>query len=282
MQNLKDLYQKYGAYHCLYQKLNPPSPSVDFAWKKTKDLIFAEAIKNIHKLSKYKKYLKICDIGCGNGGLLLRLAREINDPNVSFYGYDISVPFIKFANQAAKFKKLQQIEFRQLDVEKQNLPHNFDLVISSELLEHLVAPENFIKKIHTALTDQGYLLLTTPNRNNWIKYPFWFLRSPTHNRQQAAFAKNLTADEQVLLVAEHEQHLYVYTHKELVELLQKSGFSVYKVKRSSLLFGGSFLDRHPMLLALVLVADSLLDLLPFPQFGWDIICFSQKTEIIPA
>ncbi len=162
---------------------------------------------------------------------------EFNNPLVTFYGYDISTPFVEFANKAAKFKKLDNVEFTKLDIETQNLPHKFELIISSELLEHLVHPEIFINKIYTFLTSGGYFLLTTPNRDNWIKYPFWFLKSPTHKTQQAEFSKSLTPEEEILLLAEHEQHLYVYTHNELSRLLDKHGFIVYKVKRSSLVFG---------------------------------------------
>ncbi len=74
MSDLSGLYQKYGAYHVLFQQFNPSSPSVDYAWRKTKEQLFYEAKNKICTLIKNNKQIKIADVGCGNGGLLMRLA----------------------------------------------------------------------------------------------------------------------------------------------------------------------------------------------------------------
>ncbi|OGH23868.1 MAG: hypothetical protein A2698_01525 [Candidatus Levybacteria bacterium RIFCSPHIGHO2_01_FULL_42_15] len=89
--------------------------------------------------------------------------------------------------------------------------------------------------------------------------------------------KFLTQKEEIHKLAELEQHLYVFSHTELKRFLQSIGFDVYKTPRSSILFGGPFLDNHAFLLSAIIFVDSLLDIFPLPQIGWDTIIFAQKS-----
>jgi SAM-dependent methyltransferase len=45
---------------------------------------------------------------------------------------------------------------------------SFDLIFSSEVIEHVDSPRHFLGQVLRLLESDGYLLLTTPNVSNWI------------------------------------------------------------------------------------------------------------------
>ena len=275
MKDLENLYQEYGEYNVLYNQLNMPSPSIEYAWRKTKKIVQDEVLGIIGGASGK---LSIGDVGCGNGALMIRLAELSRDvgTQLKFTGFDISKPFIDYGRMAAKYKKLTNIDFEQLNIEKEELPGDFDVIICSEVLEHVKKPELMLEKLYLSLHSGGYLVLTTPNSKNLIKYPFLFLKKGVSQRDSQEMSKFLTKAEQKHKLAELEQHLYVFSQPELKELLRKVGFGVVKTPRSTTLFGGPFLDNHSLLLATIMITDTLFDLLPFPQIGWDNIFVCKK------
>jgi ubiquinone biosynthesis O-methyltransferase len=275
MTNLNKLYQEYGKYNILYNQLNMPSPSIEYAWRKTKKLLQDEVLKIINKS---KRNISICDIGCGNGALLIRLAETTRKLpfQINYQGFEISKPFVNYASQAVKFKNLSHISFNYFDIEKNNLTDKFDVIICSEVLEHLHEPKKVLKKIYQYLNPNGYLLLSTPNSKNLIKYPLICLKKIISLQNSHEIAKYLTPKEQKHKLAEFEQHLYIFSYQELKNLLKEIKFTIYKTPRSTTLFGGPFLDRHPVLLGLTIITDSFLDVISLPQIGWDNIFFCKK------
>ncbi len=275
MTNLKKLYQGYGDYNILFNQLNMPSPSMEYAWRKTKKLLQDEVLKVI---TESKKEMSVCDIGCGNGALLIRLAETTRNfyPQIHYKGFEISKPFVEYGLQAIKFKDLSNISFNYFDIEKDDLPEKFDVIICSEVLEHLRNPKNVLKKIYHSLNNGGVLLLSTPNSKNLIKYPFPFLKKIVAGRDSHELAKFLTKKEQQFKLAELEQHLYVFSHGELKNILKQLGFTIYGTPRSTTLFGGPFLDNHSLLLGLTMILDSFIDIFSLPQMGWDNIFFARK------
>ncbi len=275
MTDLKKLYQDYGEFNILYNQLGLPSPSVDYAWRRTKKIIQDEVLNIIQNSSKI---LKICDIGCGNGALIIRLAEYCKNTGLqaTFVGYDLSSPFIEYAKSAAKYKELKNVTFKQFNIENEKLNDDFDIILSSEVLEHLHKPDEILLKIFNSLAKGGHFILTTPNSKNLIKYPFQFVKKFINKHDSEVLSKNLTKKEQTFVLAEIEQHLYVYSHGDLKKSLLKAGFEIVKSPRSTTLFGGPFLDNHPFLFGLTLLFDATIDLVNLPQLGWDNIFVSKK------
>lgn len=272
--SLAQLYREYGNYNILYNQLNLPSPSVDYAWRRTKLLLESEATAKITQLLTSSSEVSVCDLGCGNGALLIRLAQKF--PQVKFVGFDLSQPFVTYGTQAAKFKQLSNISFHQLDIDAQPLPGTFDLVLTSEVLEHLVHPSQVLTKIYSALRPGGYLLLSTPNSRNLIKYPFLPLKKLLAAKQDQQLATQITRGEDKFIFAETEQHLHVFDHAELVKLLTQTGFHIYHIPRSTTFFGGSLLDNHLLFFSLVIFFDLFCNIFNLYPIGWDCIIFSHK------
>ena len=106
---------------------------------------------------------KILDIGCGEGSTLLYLKNESN----KLYGMDISEEAIELSRN-----NLTDVTYFLGDItKKETLPdQKFDLIICSEVLEHITDDEIAIENISSLLKKGSYLIITVPHRKDyWTK-----------------------------------------------------------------------------------------------------------------
>ncbi len=116
-------------------------------------------LKPLLKILGEKKERKILDLGCGNGWLVNYLIERGYDA----YGTDASISGIEIAGKKNKNRFFIQ------DLSKNDLPSEledvqFNTIISTEVIEHLYAPKEYLdlcKKI-LAKNGGGELILTTP------------------------------------------------------------------------------------------------------------------------
>lgn len=100
---------------------------------------------------------RVLDVGCGTGGLLTHpLAREF--PAVRFLGTDLDPASIDLARQSFRLPNLA-FEARRID----DLDGTFDLIIASEVIEHVDDPVAFLGAVRRRLAPAGKVLLTVPN-----------------------------------------------------------------------------------------------------------------------
>lgn len=158
------------------------------------------------------KNLKILDTGCADGTFGAKLTKQ----GATVYGVDIS----PLATKIAK-KKLKDAFV--VDLNNQKLPFSakyFDLIIVSEVIEHLFNPKNLLLEVKRVLKDNGRVILTTPNFLYWgnrIKYLFGNFK----------YEKSGVFD---------ESHVHFYTYTSLKAELQESGF---KIIRKNHVYAGS-------------------------------------------
>ena len=65
----------------------------------------------------------------------------------------------------------EEASFAALDLNGEFASHyarRFAMIVSSEVVEHLDAPRQFLRQVWQLLEDGGHLLLTTPNVANWV------------------------------------------------------------------------------------------------------------------
>lgn len=143
-------YKRRGAYH----------------WDQIRPNLFCEyAILSAH----YERHIMkgrpwvgklVLDIGCGDGALTGLLAKE----KAKVIGVDLSYLGIQLAMQ--EFAKIS-IEPDLANAEGTRLPfsdNSFDVVVMSEVIEHLQTPERTLAEIVRIITPNGRLLLSTPLR----------------------------------------------------------------------------------------------------------------------
>jgi 2-polyprenyl-3-methyl-5-hydroxy-6-metoxy-1,4-benzoquinol methylase len=100
---------------------------------------------------------RILDAGCGSGFLASELAKQGHD----VIGIDISEDGIKMATAAhpgAKFYKRSVFE-DLADIAPQG---GFDVIVASEVIEHLYSPRAFLVGMFDNVKSGGMVVLTTP------------------------------------------------------------------------------------------------------------------------
>lgn len=99
------------------------------------------------------------DVGCGKGDLILALRKQ-GVPAAKLCGADFS-PQVVAENRQAQ----PEVRFEVLDIQASSLPGgegSFDLVLCSEVIEHLTDRPAAIAHLAALLRPGGHLLLTCP------------------------------------------------------------------------------------------------------------------------
>lgn len=121
-------------------------------------LIMTRLLSNLIKKHRGKNKIRILDVGCGDGVYESLLPEQISNM-AEFFGVDLAI------NQINKSRNLF-VDLKSVDLDHKQLPYNdnsFDLIICSEVLEHLFFPDKVITECNRVLKKNGYLLLTVPN-----------------------------------------------------------------------------------------------------------------------
>lgn len=200
------------------------------------------------------------DVGCGDGyHLFVFNTIEGIQKKVSFRGVDISGLQVEFARRVALGMGFENVQFEESSAENLGFSdESFDIVLCSDVVEHLENPEKCFAEIRRVLKSGGTAIITTPNPSSVMIKLAGALRS-------AGFLVKpqvLEADPQ------DGGHISLQGLNEWIQMAQKTGFEVHAVRRGALLFGGHAYNRHPVLFALVMLVDRLLDVLPiFGNWG---------------
>jgi 2-polyprenyl-3-methyl-5-hydroxy-6-metoxy-1,4-benzoquinol methylase len=101
--------------------------------------------------------LNVFDAGCGNGALLLNLKRA----GYAVAGCDASETGIAIARQTLG-NDVQLERMSVCDDLVSKFGCNWDVVVATEVIEHLYAPRDFVQRARTLLRPGGTLILSTP------------------------------------------------------------------------------------------------------------------------
>jgi 2-polyprenyl-3-methyl-5-hydroxy-6-metoxy-1,4-benzoquinol methylase/FMN phosphatase YigB (HAD superfamily) len=120
----------------------------------------ATGYEHVHRYllaARFSADRRILDIACGEGfgsAILARSARTVK-------GLDLDPRAIEHAQSRYSATNL---EFEVADAERLVLqPASYDVVVSFETIEHIVAQESFLDAVKGALTPEGVLIISTPN-----------------------------------------------------------------------------------------------------------------------
>ena len=118
-------------------------------------------IDTIKKVGVVERYL---DIGCGDGRLVMELARQFPDSHIT--GIDYSQRAITLAKAM-----YPEGDFVCQDITNSQLDKSFNAAFLIEVFEHIVPNhiEDFIKAIATMLESRSYLFITVPHKNKAVE-----------------------------------------------------------------------------------------------------------------
>lgn len=109
-------------------------------------------------MGAYKKG-KILDVGCGEGGFSIWMARRGNYVTA----IDVLDSSVAVSDPNIKFIKMDAMKMMWLN--------KYDTILLMEILEHVVKPDTLIFLCLKALAPKGKLLITTPWIGDWDAEP---------------------------------------------------------------------------------------------------------------
>lgn len=109
--------------------------------------VFVEIVKKLEGVRS------ICDLGCGNGHITGRLA----ELGFAVTGVDASPSGIAIARRA-----YPKVEFVEALIDGGLRVGRFDLVVSSDVIEHMYRPADLLEAARANLKPGGQILLGTP------------------------------------------------------------------------------------------------------------------------
>lgn len=138
--------------------------SPDYHWQQVSRSIFrfnayvmSRYQQVVDLISKHKKP-SILDIGCGDGVLLWLISQR---SHARLFGIDTDQTSLKAARRALADRgvkaTLKQANAYQLPFS----PRSFDVVVATEIIEHLANPDKMLTQIKSVLKPNGKAIITT-------------------------------------------------------------------------------------------------------------------------
>jgi 2-polyprenyl-3-methyl-5-hydroxy-6-metoxy-1,4-benzoquinol methylase len=223
------------------------------------------AAKRGHKLS-------ILDCGCGIGeisSLLGKMGHKVT-------GIDIHQPSLQ---EAMARNIYPTVKFLHADAVTFDSSTPFDVIIVSELIEHIESPANLLTNIRRLLKEDGILILTLPNGcgleeiagriYNYLekKLPAWFMRQVWgHDTFRESAARKMAR--------EFSPHVHFFSFCRLRKLFQGSHWKIVKWRNRGFLPSIPFIGKMPS--AIEVFDLWLADWLPlFLGASWLIVAKAQ-------
>jgi 2-polyprenyl-3-methyl-5-hydroxy-6-metoxy-1,4-benzoquinol methylase len=196
-----------------------------------------------HILRALRPYVRegsrVLDLGCGNGAVDLYLASL----GAHVLGVDISESAIAACRESARVLGLEdRAAFEARDLAREGIEGRFDLILCSEVVEHLPDDAGFVTRLPALLAPGGVLVLSVPSAN-----------APLHRLRRRLFRRDRFDEE--------AGHLRRYTPGQARELATHAGLEVVEVTRTEGLLRNSLfatrLGRAAVRLVRFWVADAV-------------------------
>lgn len=222
---------------------------------------------------------KVLDVGCGNGAVALAVASL----GCEVLGVDVNGPSIE---QARKVNRFRNARFEVVAEKGFDLKEKFDLIICSEVLEHLFHPQPLVNTMARHLKHDGYLLVTVPNGYG----PREVLgRTETFLRRKlrlAALVDKARATAGMIDAAEKcsvhtsnpdQDHVQRFTTSTLKWMIEKAGGRVVEMVNSIFFFSLLLRGKSGLLDKL---DGRVADCLPrFMVSGWYVLCQKESDSV---
>jgi len=245
----------------------------NFYFWKLRHVMLGRTVQRLLKAMPQGQPVRVADLGCGPGTNLFDVCDICSVfSTVEWYGLDLNLREISMGADRSQFREEKRaaipVNFACGDI--LHLPfsdNSLDIIISSEVVEHLPYPVPAMCEMARVLKPGGNVMVTTSNPDNlpesvgcffdrltggWLKKCYW-------KGEDAVSAPPLSAEAGFGHVSVHPFSIWNRWFKD-------AGMPVVKMMRGPMLFGSLFFDRQRCLSGLVIALDPLLDILPGKLF----------------
>ncbi len=219
--------------------------------------------------SKAGQHGKVLDVGCGNGIISIQLGKL----GFNVTGIDVSDKTIETARKNNPFPNVQfRVQSAEQLVASGEL---FDVIVCSEVLEHLDNPGTLLKTLHQSLKEDGILIVTVPNghgpREAFVTKPVLKMRKNNGIlwRGVSKVKKMMGySGTTVQSAADNLDHVQFFSRKDLHKLSKENKFKIVKFGKANFIedvFPFSFFTKR--IKALQKLDCKVADMLPYAFTG---------------
>jgi 2-polyprenyl-3-methyl-5-hydroxy-6-metoxy-1,4-benzoquinol methylase len=174
-------YERIARDHLSAVRKGISNPFIDEEdWDKMEETTLQLILKYLNTY-RHRLKIRILDVGVGLGRLLKKLDRTAVDLDLELYGIDISIQYLSIAKQAGINVALSKVE---------DMPYReqfFDIIICTDVLEHVIDLNTAVANILEVLHDGGYLIIRVPNKENLeiytqSHYPYYYTHLRTFDK----------------------------------------------------------------------------------------------------
>jgi 2-polyprenyl-3-methyl-5-hydroxy-6-metoxy-1,4-benzoquinol methylase len=204
-------------------------------WGHAKRVRFVVESVALHFPARLADSLRVLDVGCGNGSkLALPLLRE------GFHLTGIDTHAASIANARELARDLPFAEFVCGRVEDLSV-EPFEVLILSEVLEHVAEPEALLRASLTHLRRDGLVIVTVPNGYGEFEWDSWLFDLLGGPRGVRALKETLKIDDkfsgQASTDNDESKHIQFFTLARLYRLFDDCSLTVLRANAASFASG---------------------------------------------
>ncbi|MCK5320104.1 class I SAM-dependent methyltransferase [Candidatus Parcubacteria bacterium] len=185
-------------------------------------------IQNISVLLEKNNQANFLDLGCDDGALSVKFAKQIGTKNI--YGVDV-------VDKSIEMAKDKGVKIKKFDLNgKFDFEDNFfDAIHANQVIEHLNTSDNFLSEIYRILKPNGYVVISTENASSWCNIfsgiMGWQIFSLTNFSNKAQGIGNpLALHKDRIAHLESWNHVRIYNIRGLKEYFEILGFKIEEIK----------------------------------------------------
>ena len=177
----------------------------------------------IETLKRFKqlKGKRVLDVGSGCGGISIAFAKD----GIEAVNFDTAQ---KYTIVSQRWAEENGVKLNQMLASGEEMPFrdkSFDIIICSDVIEHLERPENLVKELSRILQKGGVLYLTCPNkmspRHIWEDSHYFLPLVVLLPRKLADIYVRATKR------GERTEVIFLPTYSKLIKMFKKEGIKLY-------------------------------------------------------
>lgn len=226
------------------------------------------------------KEKSIADIGGADGSFIFQLCDIGLIDNTNIILIDISDEYIKRAKIKYKKEYKNKFLFSTIcsDVDNLKIKNKFDVVFFREILEHLYFPDDSLKNVSDSIKKNGFLVISTPNRNRLSEIVKHLLPKSTSARLKSKFGTDVEGIACLEKELGVKEHIHEYNSSEIKKLLKRHGFEIIYLRTTNIPFiAQSLCDKYKILFFIQKSAIEFLQLIGMRRFfGFEYLVLARK------